>query len=138
MDRRRWPAVTLKLVARYADAANFGGGNPEVIREKAALLRQHCDAVGRDYAEIIKSTSLNVLPIDSGEDKEAAAVRAHAGSVARFERQGLIGTEDQIVAKVEAALEAGADYIIFYVPGLAYDHDLLRRAEAVAARFSGS
>ncbi len=30
------PQVTLKLVAQYGDAANIGGGNPDVIREKVA------------------------------------------------------------------------------------------------------
>ena len=60
--------VTLKLVAQYADAANFGDGDTEVIRQKLAVLRQHCDAIGRDYDEIVKSTSLNVFPLESGAD----------------------------------------------------------------------
>lgn len=126
------PKVTLKLVAKYGDAANFGAGNPEDFTRKAELLKQHCDAVGRDYDEIIKSTNINILPIEKGDDPEAA-----------FERSGapqgwnppLIGTADEIAAKVESVLEAGADYVIFYVPGLAYDADLLSRAEAVIQRF---
>jgi alkanesulfonate monooxygenase SsuD/methylene tetrahydromethanopterin reductase-like flavin-dependent oxidoreductase (luciferase family) len=39
--------VTLKLVARYADANNVGGGI-ESVRRKEAILLRHCETVGRD------------------------------------------------------------------------------------------
>ena len=58
--------VTLKLVAQYANACNVGGGNPEIIAHKLDVLKGHCDKLGRDYDEIIKSTSLNVFPLDGG------------------------------------------------------------------------
>lgn len=129
--------VTLKLVAQYGDAANVGGGDPAVIRDKLAILRGHCDTVGRDYDEIIKSTSLNVFPLDAGADPQKATEQARGGSDwDRFAAQTVIGTDDQIAAKVEAALEAGADYIIFYVPGVAHDLGLVERAEGIAARFA--
>jgi F420-dependent oxidoreductase-like protein len=131
------PKVTLKLVAEYGDAANIGGGNPEVIREKAAILRDHCQKVGRDYDEIIKSTSFNVFPIDKGDDPQRATEKA-LGPMNRekFDRDNTIATEDEIADKVEAALEAGADYVIFYVPGVAYDLDLVDRVEQIAKRFA--
>src|SRR6476469_9104386 len=53
--------VTLKLVAQYGDAANIGAGDPAVIADKIAILQQHCEAVGRDHNEIIKSTNLHVF-----------------------------------------------------------------------------
>ena len=131
------PKVTLKLVAEYGDAANIGGGNPEVIREKAAILRDHCQKVGRDYDEIIKSTGLNVFPIDKGDDPQKATEKA-VGPMNRekFDNDNFIATEDEIADKVDAALEAGADYVIFYIPGVAYDLDLLERVENVAKRFA--
>ncbi|MQA62381.1 MAG: TIGR03560 family F420-dependent LLM class oxidoreductase [Actinophytocola sp.] len=131
------PKVTLKLVAQYANAANIGAGQPELIKEKLELLRGHCETVGRDYDEIIKSTSMNVLPLDSGDDPMAAAERAGIPAKAfdGFSRQTVIGTDDEIAARYEAALEAGADYIISYIPGVAYDLDLLARVEAITRRF---
>jgi alkanesulfonate monooxygenase SsuD/methylene tetrahydromethanopterin reductase-like flavin-dependent oxidoreductase (luciferase family) len=131
------PKVTLKLVAQYGDAANIGGGNPEVIKEKAAILRGHCEKVGRDYDEIIKSTNFNVFPIDKGDDPQRATEKALGPmNRERFDRDNFIATEDEIANKVEAALEAGADYVIFYVPGVAYDLDLVDRVEQVVKRFA--
>ncbi|MDQ1749235.1 MAG: hypothetical protein QOE71_291 [Pseudonocardiales bacterium] len=129
--------VTLKLVAQYGDAANIGGGDPETIREKAAILKDHCDRLGRNYDDIIKSTSLNIFPIDAGDDPQRATEKARGGvDWDRFSAQTIIGTEDEIADKVDAALQAGADYMIFYVPGVAHDLDLVARAEAVARRFA--
>src|SRR5512138_561467 len=48
---------TLRLVAQYADACNlFAGMGMETLQHKFSILKQHCDAVGRDYAEIEKTT----------------------------------------------------------------------------------
>jgi F420-dependent oxidoreductase-like protein len=46
---------TLRLVAQYADACNLFIDSPEGIKHKLDVLREHCDAVGRDYAEITKT-----------------------------------------------------------------------------------
>jgi predicted kinase len=40
---------TLRLVARYADGCNLQG-EPDVVAAKVAVLRRHCDEVGRDPA----------------------------------------------------------------------------------------
>ena len=44
---------TLRLVARYADACNLFAGRDEA--RKLDVLRQHCEAVGRDYDTIYKT-----------------------------------------------------------------------------------
>jgi alkanesulfonate monooxygenase len=46
---------TLRLVAQYADACNLFGP-PETVRAKLAILKQHCDVLGRDYDSIEKTT----------------------------------------------------------------------------------
>jgi F420-dependent oxidoreductase-like protein len=129
--------VTLKLVARFADAANIGAGNPAVVKEKTAILRTRCDEVGRDYNEIIKSTNLNIFPIEKGEDPERATAKAR-GAVPweQFAAQTQIGTTDELAERVAGVLAAGADYVIFYVPGVAYDLDLVARAEAITRLFA--
>jgi alkanesulfonate monooxygenase SsuD/methylene tetrahydromethanopterin reductase-like flavin-dependent oxidoreductase (luciferase family) len=54
---------TLRLVARYADACNVFGA-PEQVAHKYAVLRGHCEAVGRDYDSIERTnlTSASVTP----------------------------------------------------------------------------
>ncbi|MGQ4389193.1 LLM class F420-dependent oxidoreductase [Streptomyces sp. SAS_270] len=43
---------TLRLVAQYADACNLITSSPAETAHKLDVLRGHCDAVGRDYADI--------------------------------------------------------------------------------------
>jgi len=121
------PKVTLKLVAQYGDACNIGG-DPETIREKLDILKRHTDAVGRDYDSIIKSTSLNVFPIADGADPEKATAQARGRqSYEEFAKGNFVGTAAQIGEKVQGAIDAGADYFIIYIPGVAYDHEPLQR-----------
>src|SRR5436309_2878180 len=58
---------TLRLVAQYADASNVFGG-PENIHHKWEVLRRHCEAVGRPFEEIERSTlqGVNVSRDGSG------------------------------------------------------------------------
>jgi alkanesulfonate monooxygenase len=64
---------TLRLVAMYADACNVFG-RPEMIARKYAILDAHCAAVGRDPAEIERSTLQNVrISGDGGRGSETPA-----------------------------------------------------------------
>ncbi|MEO8262285.1 MAG: LLM class F420-dependent oxidoreductase [Pseudolysinimonas sp.] len=46
---------TLRLVAKYADACNLNVTEVDEVAHKLQVLRQHCDAEGRDYATIEKT-----------------------------------------------------------------------------------
>ncbi|TCM46002.1 LLM class F420-dependent oxidoreductase [Kribbella sp. VKM Ac-2568] len=130
--------VTLRLVAQYGDACNFGTGNVETIRHKLSVLREHCEVVGRDYDEIVKSTSINVFPIEAGADPITATEKARGRySLDEFTEIGAggglpggrasIATAKQISAHLEQLEEAGIEYVIAYIPGVAYDHEPLQR-----------
>lgn len=129
--------VTLKLVAKWAQACNVGGGNPDVIRQKVEVLRGHCEALGRDMSEITVSTSLDVHLLDKGEDAAKAGEWASGVlSKEQYERQFRIGEADQIIEKIQAAVDAGANYVIVYLPQLAHDTSMLNRfAEQVIPHF---
>jgi len=73
---------TLRLVARYADACNIGAG-PEAAR-KLGVLREHCDTVGRDYAELEKTTMIGIDPATTAGDlvRTAAQMRDAGFTVA--------------------------------------------------------
>ena len=61
---------TLRLVARYADACNVFGTDPEKLRHKFDVLRAHCESVGRDY-ETIEKTILTTVSIDERGERGA-------------------------------------------------------------------
>src|SRR5438552_1211048 len=68
--------VTLKLVAQYGDACNIGGINTDVYRHKFDVVRQHCEDVGRDYSEIIKSAEVFTHLVLPGQTPEQAPAKA--------------------------------------------------------------
>jgi alkanesulfonate monooxygenase SsuD/methylene tetrahydromethanopterin reductase-like flavin-dependent oxidoreductase (luciferase family) len=82
---------TLRLVAQYADACNVFGG-PERIAHKYAVLREHCERLGRPYEEIERSTLQGV----------------------DLERE----SPDHIVERFGALGEAGAQHVIFSLRGV--------------------
>ena len=73
---------TLRLVAQYADACNLFGG-PDAAR-KLEVLKGHCDAVGRNYDEIEKTTTISVDPSTTRESflRQAASLREAGFAVA--------------------------------------------------------
>lgn len=66
---------TLRLVARFADACNING-TPDEVAHKLAVLRGHCDDVGRDPSEIEVTSTFR--PAVSGSDELLAAMGAYA------------------------------------------------------------
>jgi len=84
---------TLRLVARYADACNVFGG-PEGLAHKYRVLREHCEAVGRPYDEIERTTlhSINVTPDGGGGSETPTQV------VDRFGELGDAGAQHIIVS----------------------------------------
>jgi F420-dependent oxidoreductase-like protein len=129
--------VTLKLVAQWGDASNFGGGNLDMVRQKMAVLRQHCNNLGRDINTITRSTSMDVFILDSGEDAERATAKVRGSTpYEEYARGKLIGTTDQIAEHINQLADAGITYLITYFPRVAYDQTMLRRfAEEVIPSF---
>lgn len=120
--------VTLKLVARWGDACNVGGGDVERIRRKLGVLKGHCESLGRDYEEITRSTSVNVYLLNEGEDPEAATEQARAGrSYDEYAKEFIVGTPDEVAERLRPMAEAGIDYFIVYLPRVAYDPEPVRR-----------
>jgi F420-dependent oxidoreductase-like protein len=59
---------TLRLVAQYADACNLLG-DEELIAHKVDVLHRHCDAVGRDPADIEVTTNVSVPEDELDRDR---------------------------------------------------------------------
>jgi F420-dependent oxidoreductase-like protein len=84
---------TLRLVAKYADACNLYGDAP-AIRHKLDVLKRHCEEVGRDYAEIEK-TSLGGANLAPGQETPA-----------------------QVIARCKAMAELGVQIALFSMPNV--------------------
>lgn len=121
--------VTLKLVAQYGDACNVMGttiGDTETVAHKLEILKGHCEAVGRDYGELVKSSQLRVHLIDEGDDPVKASEEIRQGTpYEEYERAFLVGTIGDVTRKLEQFAEAGVDYMILYVTNVAYEPALV-------------
>ncbi len=96
---------TLRLVAQYADACNLFGRSPDFVRDKLAVLREHCDRLDRPYDEIEKTVLTSVDP-----DEEST---------------------DAVVERFAGLADAGAQHFIFSVRGVADTTRLERIAAEV-------
>jgi F420-dependent oxidoreductase-like protein len=99
--------LTLRVVARHADAANFGG-KPAEWQHKAEVLSQHCKDVGRDYDEIRKTISPEVFIRETEQEVLDAGSKSFWGEAAESWRAGnLVGTPEQVAEKVQAYVDLG-------------------------------
>jgi F420-dependent oxidoreductase-like protein len=69
---------TLRLVAQYADSCNIFGADPAEAARKLAVLRQHCEDVGRDYDEIEKTAQVRYDLGEKGENVDQTIEHLHA------------------------------------------------------------
>ncbi|SMD21776.1 probable F420-dependent oxidoreductase, Rv1855c family [Kibdelosporangium aridum] len=71
---------TLRMVAQYGDACNlFLTLGPDEIRRKLDVLREHCDAVGRDYSTIQKTIAgAGAMLAETGPDGFAEQMGQYA------------------------------------------------------------
>ncbi|WP_328492509.1 LLM class F420-dependent oxidoreductase [Streptomyces sp. NBC_00414] len=74
---------TLRLVAQYADACNLFASTPEEVGHKLDVLRGHCDAVGREYADVRKTM------VHSGDPRSEAELDAFTREMAQYARLGI-------------------------------------------------
>ena len=119
--------VTLKLVARYGDMCNIGGGFATVQR-KEEILKKHCETVGRNPAEIERTTNVGVVVI---RDDRAQAERLfreafERNRVARHWTDQPVGTPEDVAEKLAPYVRLGYRHLIAGYPSL-YDEESMTR-----------
>ena len=111
---------TLRIAAKYADGWNVPFVAPEDFAHKLGVLRQHCDDVGRDPAEI--KATVNVGMAFSEE-----SLKTQFGAMANYVRPGvLFGTEEQMMDRIGEYVAAGAEQINIAMRA-PFDPDALER-----------
>jgi F420-dependent oxidoreductase-like protein len=100
--------ITLRAVARLADACNIVDGEIAEVRHKLAVLRKHCDAAGRDYDTIERT---RIQPWVFARDTAALALKRER-LAAREPLRGFVGTVSEAIDLIGQYQEAGIDLLI--------------------------
>jgi F420-dependent oxidoreductase-like protein len=125
---------TLRLAAQYADASNVLGDLAKV-RRKAAVLRSHCEQVGRDPAQVaLTHLSTALVGTDDAQVGELVErLRPPRQDPARFAATVNAGTVDDHIGRFRELAEAGVREVMVRLPGLVDAEPLDRMAKVIAA-----
>jgi F420-dependent oxidoreductase-like protein len=115
--------VTLRIAAQYADFCNVGG-DPSTVGHKFAVLRRHCERLGRPYDAITRSNDVGILI--AANERELAAKKERYG-----EKFDLIGTPDAIIEGLRRYAHSGSQYVTFHMPDAKEIEPILLLGETV-------
>ena len=119
--------VTLKLITRYADMDNIGGG-VEDVRRKDRILREHCEAVGRNPDEIERTTGIGTVFIrdDRAEAERLFREAFERNRVARPWTDQPVGTPEDVAEHLAPYVELGYRHLVAGFPST-YDEESMTR-----------
>lgn len=136
--------LTLKVVAKYADAWNWPPAvpcTPEVYNEYCEILVRNCDAVGRDPDRIVKSLG-DICHISRDREelsKEVLRYKPDELSTQKYLNH-LIGTPEECIEKLNVYRDLGISELVLQFPSLGAGdlRDLRLFAESVIPAFKGN
>lgn len=117
--------VTLKLVAQYADACNITG-DFATIEHKLAVLKRHCEAVGRDYNSIHRTAETLCLLADTDEEAEAQIPERMKPWFGGALQNGLVGSPETIRRRIATFEAMGVQELQLVFPNIT-QLDTIRR-----------
>lgn len=103
--------VTLKLVAQYADACNVGN-DPATVKQKLAVLKHHCERVGRDYESIHRTSSTICLLAESDEQAMALLPADRKARLGNAVQTALIGSPETLRKRLITYEAAGVQELV--------------------------
>ncbi len=136
--------VTLRQVARLADACNIGpvvtGGvnTPAEAGHKLAVLRRHCAEVGRPYETILRThfTLWLILAEDSAGVRRKLDRYFPDGLDDTWRRAVVAGTPQQVVPYFQAYADVGMQYFVVQVLDAADEETMRLLAEEVVPQIT--
>jgi alkanesulfonate monooxygenase SsuD/methylene tetrahydromethanopterin reductase-like flavin-dependent oxidoreductase (luciferase family) len=120
----------LRAVAEHADWWNSVTRRPDVLRHKLAVLRDHCQAVGRDYDSIRKTITFTCYLNES-----KAAAEARAGDALQREHPPFAGEPAALIELLHEHVELGFDLFQLVFPNFPETDDLELFADKVLPAF---
>ena len=121
--------VTLKLVAQYGDACNVSG-DFKTLEHKFAVLKQHCESVGRDYESIYRTASAFCAIADSDEEAMALVPEIYKPEL---NETSLVGSPATIRQRISVMEALGVQELIVDLPSATDLTVLLRFAREFIA-----
>jgi F420-dependent oxidoreductase-like protein len=127
--------LTLRVVAEHADYANYAGAI-DTFRKKGEILDRHCEAIGRDPAEIGRTVHLIMVVASDeaslGPKLERAAAQGQR-PVDRYVRSPIVmaGTAAQVAERLAEFRDEGCVHVIAYLPDTVWGDGLEVLAEEV-------
>lgn len=125
---------TLRQVARWADACNFGAGrntgavrSGDAYRHKLGVLREHCDSLGRPYEDILRSHFTSwVIVAETDEEAKRKLDRYYPDGLNEEQQITRIwGSPERVAAYYREVADAGMEYFVVQVLD-ATDHETFR------------
>jgi F420-dependent oxidoreductase-like protein len=107
---------TLRIVATYGDFANFSDGL-ENFRHKSEVLAGHCQAVGRPFEEIGRTShQMSVIGRDEADlsRKLEIAARRRSSTPEEFKEEHFAVTVSEAVEEMGRFIEEGCTEMILY------------------------
>ncbi len=119
--------VTLRLVARYADACNLGG-SPRNVAEADEALRGHCADLGRDEREIERTAGIGCVVIrDSRQEAQRVFEQIfERNGHARLWTDQPVGTPEDVAERIGGYVDIGFHHLIAGFPS-PYDEESMTR-----------
>ena len=112
--------LTLRVVAKHANKYHVWG-NVEHYSKKLEVLKRHCDAVNRNFNEIVKVHDGIVLMGKNDEEIKKMLRKNEYFKLSNTSFESLretqyVGTYEEIIEKIRRYSEIGVTEFIFYFP----------------------
>ena len=134
--------VTLRIAARHADKTNWQVGLDEFVH-KSEVLRGHCERVGRDFDEIVRTHGPDCRIFDTERDVRAWCESPIGGQLRKlveadeYLRDNLVGTPEQVAEKAQAFVDAGCREFVLWFRDAPESESIERFAREVIPKVTG-
>lgn len=129
---------TLRLVAKYGDGCNIFG-DAERLTHLLGVLQGHCDDVGRDSAEITKTTMRVIIAGRTNDEAQQKLQKLLDAGVPEQRRPSLLaGGPDEIAEQVQALADIGIEGLTVSMPDV-HDTELVQLVgQSIGPVFAGT
>jgi F420-dependent oxidoreductase-like protein len=129
----RGEQLMLRLIAKHADIWNVAAGTSNAeYRHKAAVLEQHCSAIGRNPATIERARQMIVVLCDTpGElPEKMRQAQERFALFGNMQQLAIRGTPAECIAQIREVVALGVTYFVFFLSDVSI-HPEIKGAETL-------